>query len=228
MGFSPIKSPVPVTLEFDDEIIPPLSEEMLALFESPVKPISPLPSTPKKRKIEVSKPSEKTKSMAEEKKLSDERNRHLLIPKKDDLKDKKKRGCCPGFVHKRKAKRGDMFSGSIIPDGIGGVKKVEKAILPDGTIYELSAYWMPEPTCTNSIRPPSPPIEEKEEAIYVAEPVEGNYVETTVVVVEGIDSEEETNREEDIQGKETEEKGTQTETSTKDMSTQSGEIKILF
>ncbi|VDI54807.1 Hypothetical predicted protein [Mytilus galloprovincialis] len=35
-----------------------------------------------------------------------------------------------------------MYSGSVIPDGIGGVKKVEKAIMPDGTVYELSAYLM--------------------------------------------------------------------------------------
>ncbi|CAC5415739.1 unnamed protein product [Mytilus coruscus] len=34
---------------------------MLELFESPVKPISPLPSTPKKKNTEASKPSENTK-----------------------------------------------------------------------------------------------------------------------------------------------------------------------
>ncbi|CAG2255152.1 unnamed protein product [Mytilus edulis] len=60
-------------------------QDMIALFESPVKPISALPSTPKKRKTETSKPSEEAKSMEEEKKLSDERNRHLLIPKNDVL-----------------------------------------------------------------------------------------------------------------------------------------------
>ncbi|CAG2216749.1 unnamed protein product [Mytilus edulis] len=42
---------------------------------------------------------------------------------------------------------------------------------------------MPDPTCSKSFRPPSPPIEEKPEAVYVAEPVlEGSYTETTVVV----------------------------------------------
>ncbi|CAG2215712.1 unnamed protein product [Mytilus edulis] len=70
-----------------------------------------------------------------------------------------------------------MYSGSVIPDGIGGVKKVEKAILPNGTIYEISAYWMPDPTCSKSFRPPSSPIEEKPEAVYVAEPV----LEATIV-----------------------------------------------
>lgn len=58
---------------------------------------------------------------------------------------------------------------------------------------------------------------EKEETIYVAEPVKGNYVEKTVVVMEGSDSEEDITVEEQIQEKKTEEKGAQIETSTKDM-----------
>ncbi|CAC5387315.1 unnamed protein product [Mytilus coruscus] len=39
MDFSPIKSPVPVTPGFEDDVIPPLSEELLALFNSPHKPV---------------------------------------------------------------------------------------------------------------------------------------------------------------------------------------------
>ncbi|VDI28772.1 Hypothetical predicted protein [Mytilus galloprovincialis] len=68
-----------------------------------------------------------------------------------------------------------------------------------------------------SIRPSSPTIVEKEETIYVAEPVKGNYVEKTVVVMEGSDSEEDITVEEQIQEKKTEEKGAQIETSKKDM-----------
>lgn len=61
----------------------------------------------------------------------------------------------------------------------------------------------------------------------MAEPVEGSYVKTAVVVIQGSESEEATNGEEDIQVKKTRE-GTQTETSTKDMPPKSGKIKILF
>ncbi|CAG2196562.1 unnamed protein product [Mytilus edulis] len=249
MNFSPIKSPVPITLGYDDESLPQLPENLMALFESPVRPISPLPTTPKKRKIETPKTTEKAKSKKEEEKLSEERNRHLILPKKDDLKDEKKRFMAPPSLYqtsedaarvlciREKARRSSqMYSGSVIPDGIGGVKKVEKAILPDGTVYELSAYWMPDPTCSKSFRPPSPPIEEKPLPIYVAEPVKdvtesvenGEYTETTVVVIEGSDTEEETTEEDVIQVPETSEKETQTETTTKDMATQSGEMKIMF
>lgn len=153
---SPIKSPVPITLGFDDESTHKLLEEMLALFESPMKPISSLPSTPKKRKTEASKPSEKTKKYG----------RSFLMKETDISLSQRKiwrtrrqdswqlhlwpilRGCCQGLCITEKAKRSDMFSGSEIPDGIGGVKKIEKVILPDGTIYELSAYRIPDPTCT--------------------------------------------------------------------------------
>ncbi|VDI56284.1 Hypothetical predicted protein [Mytilus galloprovincialis] len=67
-----------------------LPENLMALFESPVRPISPLPTTPKKRKTETPKSTENAKSKKEEEKL-EERNRHLVLPKKDDLKDEKTR-----------------------------------------------------------------------------------------------------------------------------------------
>ncbi|VDI54808.1 Hypothetical predicted protein [Mytilus galloprovincialis] len=80
MNFSPIKSPVPITLGYDDESLPQLPENLMALFESPGRPISPLPTT-KKRKIETPKSTEKAKSKKEDEKLSEERNRHLILPK---------------------------------------------------------------------------------------------------------------------------------------------------
>ena len=35
----------------------------------------------------------------------------------------------------------------MIPDELGGVKKVKRTYLPDGTVYELTAYCMTGPTC---------------------------------------------------------------------------------
>lgn len=45
------------------------------------------------------------------------------------------------------AKKAVNYKRTVIPDGFRGVKKVECAYLPDGTVYELTAYWMPDPTC---------------------------------------------------------------------------------
>ena len=37
------------------------------------------------------------------------------------------------------------YKGFVIPSGYDGVKKEERAVLPDGTVYYLSAFWMADP-----------------------------------------------------------------------------------
>ena len=165
--------------------------------------------------------------------MKDEKKRFMAPPSLYQTSEDAARVLC---IREKARRSSQMYAGSVIPDGIGGVKKVEKAILPEGTVYEPSAYWMPDPTCSKSFRPPSPPIEEKPLPIYVAEPVKdvtesvenGEYTETTVVVIEGSDTEEETTEEDVIQVPETSEKETQTETTTKNMATQIWEMKIMF
>ena len=44
-----------------------------------------------------------------------------------------------------KAKSSASYHGSVHPFGYSAVKMDERAILPDGTIYHLSAVWIPDP-----------------------------------------------------------------------------------
>ena len=85
--------------------------------------------------------------------------KHLELPSEDSSRNKKSRFMAPpsmfqaspeaarAMIIREKAKSADTYINTILPTGYGGVKKVEKAILPDGTIYELTAYWMPDPEC---------------------------------------------------------------------------------
>ncbi|CAG2239816.1 unnamed protein product [Mytilus edulis] len=45
-----------------------------------------------------------------------------------------------------KAKKTGKYTGSVLPTGYGCVKKEEICILPDGTVYKLSATWVPDPS----------------------------------------------------------------------------------
>ncbi|VDI58073.1 Hypothetical predicted protein [Mytilus galloprovincialis] len=45
-----------------------------------------------------------------------------------------------------KAKKTGKYTGSVLPVGYGCVKKEEMCILPDGTVYKLSATWVPDPS----------------------------------------------------------------------------------
>ena len=44
---------------------------------------------------------------------------------------------------RREALGGPVGSSMRCPDGVGFVRKTERAILPDGTLYELTATWVP-------------------------------------------------------------------------------------
>ncbi|CAG2198430.1 unnamed protein product [Mytilus edulis] len=45
-----------------------------------------------------------------------------------------------------KAKKTGKYTDSILPTGYGCVRKDESCILPDGTVYKLSATWIPDPS----------------------------------------------------------------------------------
>ncbi|CAC5405187.1 unnamed protein product [Mytilus coruscus] len=81
---------------------------------------------------------------------------HLQLPSQECRDDPRLQLCCPpsnylknedaNWVNKIR-KRAREFSTEIkvIPDGYLGVRKEEKVILPDGTIYMLSSTWIPDP-----------------------------------------------------------------------------------
>ena len=52
---------------------------------------------------------------------------------------------------RREALRGPVQSSTRCPAGVGFVRKTERAILPDGTIYELTATWVPDPEFQHKI-----------------------------------------------------------------------------
>ncbi|CAG2219654.1 unnamed protein product [Mytilus edulis] len=45
-----------------------------------------------------------------------------------------------------KAKKTGKYTCSVLPTGYGCVRKDESCILPDGTVYKLSATWIPDPS----------------------------------------------------------------------------------
>jgi hypothetical protein len=46
---------------------------------------------------------------------------------------------------RNRAKDSRTYSSSVIPFGYAGVRKDEKVVFPGGTVYYLSALWMPDP-----------------------------------------------------------------------------------
>ena len=87
---------------------------------------------------------------------------HLALPNNDIIKEGKKwnRFLAPpsSYVDTEEAQRvravrnralnHSTYTGSVISYGYNGVKKEEKVVLPDGTIYYLSAFWMADPSLT--------------------------------------------------------------------------------
>ncbi|CAC5407279.1 unnamed protein product [Mytilus coruscus] len=49
-------------------------------------------------------------------------------------------------VVSEKAKKTGKYTGSVLPTGYGAVRKDETCILPDGTVYKLSATWIQDPS----------------------------------------------------------------------------------
>ena len=86
---------------------------------------------------------------------------HLMLPNPETVKEGKRwnRFLAPPstFMNteksaevkaiRDKAVKSDNYHGSVIPMGYAGVKKEEKVVFSDGTIYVLSAFWMANPTC---------------------------------------------------------------------------------
>ena len=167
---TPSFSPVPITLGIEHhEELSPVKRDLINLFgEGPRKIISPLPETPEK----LPSTSENTRTVLKKRDSS-----HLELPTSSGIQDQAKRFLAPPSLYqtspeaaralliRERARKADNYKGTVIPDGFGGVKKVERAYLPDGTIYELTAYWMPDPTCRIMSDTNIPPKETSEEVV---------------------------------------------------------------
>lgn len=57
------------------------------------------------------------------------------------------------YIHtiRDRAKDSRTYSSSVIPFGYAGVRKEEKVVFPDGTVYYLSALWMADPQLSTNV-----------------------------------------------------------------------------
>ncbi|CAC5404748.1 unnamed protein product [Mytilus coruscus] len=139
-------SPVTISLGIENHNVTPIKKNLLTLFDLPKKIVSPIPHTPKRQRT-LDNHSEKKDSS------------HLALPDKAATEQGKKwqRFLAPPsqfdkstkaleiFQIRKAAVHNDNYAGSIIPYGYGCVKKDEKVVFPDGTIYSLSATWVADP-----------------------------------------------------------------------------------
>lgn len=159
---TPLLSPVTITLGFDDhpkENISPVCRRLAEVFSRPPRPLSPLPPTPEKRVTEQKQKTPKRKVVASRTvvKSNKKDSSHLALPQPDDIQKRHKRflGAPSTFANSRiaelmkeirkEAVSSETYTGSVLPYGYNAVKKDEKVILPDGTIYILSSTWVPDP-----------------------------------------------------------------------------------
>ncbi|CAC5383220.1 unnamed protein product [Mytilus coruscus] len=142
---SPTTSPVTISLGIENHNVTPIKKNLLTLFDLPKKIVSPIPPTPKRQRT-VDYRSEKDSS-------------HLALPDKAATEQGKKwqRFLAPPSEFNKSSKATEVFQirkaavnnenyvGSIIPFGYGCVRKDEKVVFPDGTIYSLSSTWVADP-----------------------------------------------------------------------------------
>ncbi|CAG2238819.1 unnamed protein product [Mytilus edulis] len=143
---SPTTSPVTISLGIENHNVTPIKKNLLSLFDLPKKIVSPIPPTPKRQRT-VDTRSEKKDSS------------HLALPDKAATEQGKKwqRFLAPPSEFNKSPKATEVFQirkaavnhenyvGSVIPYGYGCVRKDEKVVFPDGTIYALSATWVADP-----------------------------------------------------------------------------------
>ncbi|CAC5404235.1 unnamed protein product [Mytilus coruscus] len=112
--------------------VTPIKKDLLSLFDMPRKIVSPIPPTPKRQRTLENHPIEKKDSSP------------LALPDKAATEQGKK--MAEDFSSPQKAAvHSDSYVGSVILFGYGCVKKEEKVVFPDGTIYSLSATWVADP-----------------------------------------------------------------------------------
>jgi len=177
-SFSMMPSPASILLGFEDHIeVSPIKGRLQSLFEPPARAVSPLPLTPERSQVSNNK---ETFIVIEDPALNDldhdiissdvakstkRDSSHLVLPNATTVQE--------GKIHNRflappssfqttneaaivrsirsKAVRSENYKGSVIPYGYAGVKKEEKVVFPDGTVYYLSAFWIADPQLSTNI-----------------------------------------------------------------------------
>lgn len=176
-SFSNISSPASITLGIEDHgEVTPIKKNLITLFASPVKVISPLPPSPKKRKIEETEnfvvieddtlppnaPPQRPEvyKMDNNVTVTNKKDKtHLKLPNEETVKRGNKWDrfvATPSdFVEgekadklrevRNRAREAECYKGAVVPLGYQGVRKEERVVFPDGTMYSLSAFWMANP-----------------------------------------------------------------------------------
>lgn len=144
----------------------------------PTQLISPLKFTPKKRKLNYAESEIETFVVIEDPTLNTQENSespsepclkrdssHLVLPNVTTVQEGKihNRFLAPPSLFqttndaavvrsiRSRAVHSENYKGSVIPYGYAGVKKEEKVVFPDGTVYYLSAFWMADPQLSTNI-----------------------------------------------------------------------------
>jgi hypothetical protein len=168
--------PVSMLLGFDDHIeVSSIKGRLQSLFEPPARAVSPLPLTPEKSQVSDNM---ETFIVMEDPALNDfdlniispdvairtkRDSSHLELPTVAEEESTRSRFQAPpsAFIHSTKANYvrtirnramdRQTYSSSVISFGYGGVKKEEKVVFPDGTVYYISAFWMADPQLSTNI-----------------------------------------------------------------------------
>ncbi|CAC5357964.1 unnamed protein product [Mytilus coruscus] len=99
-----------------------ITKNVESLFDSPIRQeetIAKEPETPTLRDNRFQAPPSRIQS-------SYEASKCMIVPEK--------------------ARKTGKYSGSVLPSGYGSVRKDETCILPDGTVYKLTATWIQDPS----------------------------------------------------------------------------------
>lgn len=165
---SPVRSPAAITYGIEDHPVnvTPIKKNLMSLFGTPKKLISPLPPTPKRRRVETAvRPDDSEPDLPvvddqkKQKSNTQKDSSHLAVPRESDVEAGKRwyrflgapsmfeKGVEASKVNKirKKAIASSNYKGSVLPYGYGCVRKEERVTFPDGTTYSLSATWVADP-----------------------------------------------------------------------------------
>ncbi|VDI28134.1 Hypothetical predicted protein [Mytilus galloprovincialis] len=138
---SPPSQPIFTAIPIDEFYNPKKSTEIIVLDESPLKINPPAtPASPKVEPYDPEKPGMDRRELPSEE-CRDDPRLQLSCPPSSYIKNED-----ATWVKKIRNKAREFNTEiKVVPDGYLGVKKEEKVILPDGTIYLLTSTWIPDP-----------------------------------------------------------------------------------
>lgn len=169
---SPPIEPIFTVVPIDEFYNPKKCTEIIVLDESPLKINPPAtPASPKVEPYDPEKPGMDRREVIFKEEIPfypprkiDLNSRygrtydwsHLQLPSEECRDDPRLQLSCPPssyiknedatWVRKIRNKAREFNTEiKVVPDGYLGVKKEEKVILPDGTIYLLTSTWIPDP-----------------------------------------------------------------------------------